>query len=116
MSKASFFIGEPVTFKKGVKIYPPKIKDVVSNPHFSLFGRMLTYSQEEIEDIFVKEKKDLTSFPTPMEFLLGNCYNSKEFEILCKEAFEFFLKTKVDFLYDQKKILIGDLEQVLKGL
>jgi hypothetical protein len=47
---------------------------------------------------------------------LGNCYNSKEFEILCKEAFEFFLKTKVDFLYDQKKILIGDLEQVLKGL
>lgn len=116
MSKACFFIGEPVAFKKGVKIYPPKVKDVASNQHFSLFGRMLTYSQEEIEDIFVKEKKDLTSFPTPMEFLLGNCYNSKEFEILCKEAFEFFLKTKVDFLYDQKKILIGDLEQVLKGL
>ena len=116
MSKAAFFIGEPVTFKKGIKIYPPKTRDVVSNPYFFLFGKMLTYSQEEIEDIFVEEKKDLTSFPTPIEFLLNNCYNNKEFEALCKQAFEFFLKTKVDFLYDQKQILIGDLESVLKGL
>jgi len=76
----------------------------------------LTYSQEEIEDIFVKEKKDLSSFPTPMEFMLNNCYNSKEFNFLCKQAFKFFLKVDVDFLYEEKIIVIGSLQDILKNI
>ena len=109
MNKELFFICEPVEFKPGIKIYPPTVKDVITNPLFGHFEKILTYSQEEIEDIFVKEKKDLSSFPTPIEFMLGNCYNSKEFEFLCKQAFKFFLKTDVDFLYEQKLIVIGSL-------
>jgi len=77
---------------------------------------VLTYSQEEIEDIFVKEKKDLSSFPTPIEFLLNNCYHNADYERICKEAFKFFLKTDVDFLYDKKLILIGKIEDVLKNI
>ena len=116
MSKELFFIGAPVQFKPGVNIYPPKVKEVVSNPGYNSYSRVLTYSQEEIEDIFVKEKRDLDHFPTPLEFLLNNCYHNKDYEAVCKNAFQFFLKSEVDFLYDKKIILVGRIEEVLKNL
>ena len=116
MSKELFFMGLPFEFKQGVHIYPPMIKDVVGNDSFSSFCQILTYSQEEIEDIFVKEKIELDSFPTPMEFLLNNCYHDKKYEKLTKQAFEFFIKQKVDFLYDKKIIVIGSLEDILKSI
>ena len=116
MSKELFFIGAPVQFKPGVNIYPPKVKEVVSNPGYNSYSRVLTYSQEEIEDIFVKEKRDLDHFPTPLEFLLNNCYHNKDYEVVCKNAFQFFLKSEVDFLYDKKIILVGRIEEVLKNL
>ena len=116
MSKELFFIGAPVQFKTGVYIYPPTLKEVITNQGYGNYLRVLTYSQEEIEDIFVKEKKDLSSFPTPIEFLLNNCYHNADYERICKEAFKFFLKTDVDFLYDKKLILIGKIEDVLKNI
>ena len=116
MSKELFFIGAPVQFKPGVNIYPPKVKEVVSNPGYNSFSRVLTYSHEEIEDIFIKEKKEVDSFPTPLEFLLNNCYHNKDYENICKKAFRFFLKSEVEFLYDKKAILIGRIEDVLKEL
>ena len=116
MSKELFFIGAPVQFKTGIQIYPPSVKEVIVNNKYNSFTKVLTYSQEEIEDIFVKEKKDLSSFPTPIEFLLNNCYHDAQYEQICKEAFKFFLKTDVDFLYDKKLILIGKIEDVLKNI
>lgn len=115
MSKESFFLGVPVEFKPGIKIYPPTLKEVVSS-NFTAFNRILTYSQEEIEDIFVKEKKNLDSFPTPIEFLLNNCYHNKQYEYLCKKAFYFFLKAEVDFLYEKKLIIIGNIRDIVKNL
>lgn len=116
MSKELFFIGEPLEFKKGVVIYPPKLKDVIGCNFYSVYIQILTYSQEEIEDIYVKEKKDLSVFPTPIEFMLNNCYHKKEYEIACKQAFKFFLKVDVDFLYEQKLIVIGSLEEIVKTI
>ena len=86
MSKELFFIGAPAKFKTGVQIYPPSVKEVIVNNKYTAFTKVLTYSQEEIEDIFVKEKKDLTSFPTPIEFLLNNCYHDAQYEQICKES------------------------------
>ena len=116
MSKELFFIGAPVQFKTGVKIYPPTLNEVITTLDYISYIRVLTYSQEEIEDIFVKDKKELANLPTPMEFLLNNCYHNKEYEQICKEAFKFFLKADVDFLYEKKMILVGKLEDVLKNL
>ena len=116
MSKELFFIGEPLEFKKGIVIYPPKLKDVISCNLYSIYTQILTYSQEEIEDIYVKEKKDLTVFPTPIEFMLNNCYHKKEYENACKQAFKFFLKVDVDFLYEQKLIVIGSLAEIVKTI
>ena len=116
MSKELFFIGAPVEFKKGVFIYPPKINEVITNKYFGAYCQVLTYSQEEIEDIFTKEKIDFEQLLTPMEFLLNNCYNDKNYQTICKKAFEFFLHQPIDFLYDKKIIIVGSLEEVLKGI
>ena len=116
MSKELFFIGAPVEFKKGVFIYPPMLKEVITNKYFGAYCQVLTYSQEEIEDIYAKEKIDFQQLLTPMEFLLNNCYNDKNYQLICKQAFEFFLHQPVDFLYDKKIIIVGSLEEVLKGI
>ena len=116
MNKELFFLNEPVIFKQGVKIYPPKIKDVVANQNYNIYSRLLTYSQEEVEDEFVEAGKTLETYPTPLEFILSNAYHNKTYEKMCKEAFQFFLHQEVSFLYDQKAIIIGKLEQVLKEI
>ena len=116
MSKELFFVGAPVEFKTGINIYPPSLRDVITNHGYGTFLKILTYSQEEIEDIFVQEKKDLSSFPTPIEFMLNNCYHNQDYEKVCKQAFKFFLKTEVDFLYEKKIIIIGNLKKILQSL
>ena len=114
MSKEAFFICEPVEFKPGIKVYPPKVKDVVSNQDYGIYSRILTYSQEEVEDEFVEADKKLDSYPTPLEFMLNNSYHHKEYERRCKEAFKFFIGQEVTFLYEQKLIVIGEIEEILK--
>jgi hypothetical protein len=44
MSKELFFIGEPYEFKPNIKIYPPTVKEVVTNNNYGFYGRLLTYS------------------------------------------------------------------------
>jgi hypothetical protein len=57
MNKEIFFIGAPFKFKPGIFIYPPSVKEVITNPRFGVYSRLLTYSQEEIEDEFLEDKK-----------------------------------------------------------
>ena len=114
MSKELFFINEPREFKPGIKIYPPKVKEVVACNDYNIYSRLLTYSQEEVEDEFLEAKKTLDIYPTPMEFLLSNSYHNKEYEFQAKAAFEFFIHEKVTFLYEQKLIIVGEIEEVIK--
>lgn len=116
MIKELFFIGKPVQFKAGIYIYPPSLNDVITNINYGNYVKVLTYSQEDIEDLFSKEKKETTTFLTPIEFMLNNCYNNQQYEQICKEAFKFFIREEVDFLYDKKMIIIGNLEKVLENL
>ena len=114
MNKEMFFINEPVEFKPGIKIYPPKVKEVIANEHYNVYGRLLTYSQEEVEDEFLQEKRELDKYPTPFEFLLSNSYHNKEYEKHCKNAFQFFIHQEVNFFYDQKLIIVGNIKEILK--
>ena len=77
MNKELYFIGEPFQFKPGILIYPPKVKDVITNQYYGHFGKLLTQSQEDIEDRFIEEKNPQEVYPTPFEALLNNCYNHK---------------------------------------
>lgn len=116
MSNAAFFIGAPVQFKSGISIYPPYVKDIINNPRFGLYEKVLTYAQEEIEDELVETGEKIDKFPTPLEFMLDNSKKSKEYKFICEEAFEFFLKQKVTFLFEQKMIVVGELKQVLSTI
>lgn len=113
MIKESAFLGYPEDFHEKFLIYPPKMKDVIGNKKFSQYRQILTFSQEELDDEFLKKQE---SAPTPFEFLLVNSYHSKEFEAIAKEAFYFFTKQEVTFLYEKKMILIGDVAKELKRI
>ena len=114
MSKELFFISAPVEFKPGIMVYPPTVRDVITNPLFGHFERVLTYSQEEIEDEFLDTKKQLDVYPTPIEFLLNNSYHNEQYRELCLRAFQFFIHEEVSFLYEQKMIVVGNLQEILK--
>ena len=114
MSKELFFLCQPKEFKPGIKIYPPTVSDIVINEHFGQYSMLLTYSQEDIEDEFLNIKKKLDVYPTPIEFMLNNSYHNKQYEELCKAAFKFFIHEEVTFLYEQKIIVIGNIQEILK--
>ena len=114
MSKELSFICEPSQFKPGIKIYPPTVRQVITCERYNLYGHILTYSQEEVEDELLEAEKTLESYPTPLEFLLSNSYHNKQYEQACKEAFQFFLHEEVTFLYEEKLIVIGNIKDVLR--
>ena len=114
------FIGEPLNFNDKFKIYPPTIKEVVSNPLYTQFLKVLTISQEDIQDELSEKNKEQQlpsgeqqKIPTPFEFLLINSYYHAEFQEVVKLAFEFFIHQKVSFYFEEKKIIIGDLKKLI---
>lgn len=113
MNSSGFLINEPVKFRNICKVYSPTIKEILTEDNFPVYRKLLTLSQEEIEDEYMKKDLDLKDVLTPLEYLLNTSFNNKDLEVLSKKAFEFFLHEPVSFLYDQKKILVGDVEEIL---
>jgi hypothetical protein len=80
MIDANVFLALPVKFKDICEIYPPKVKEVVANPALLQIYKILTYTQEDIEDLLAEHKdagikiEGQTNTPTPLEFLLINSY------------------------------------------
>lgn len=111
MINACAFIGLPLNFHNKLEIYPPTVKDVLTVPRYGMYQHIFTITAEDIMDQMRKDGYDQFVFPTPFEFLLGNCYNSPEFCALTMEAFEFFCHTKVTFLYMEKKIALGEYDK-----
>ena len=116
MINEKFFLGLPQEFHNKCKIYSPTIKEIIVNDNFTKFKAILTISQEEIEDDFVKNNIESNEIPTPFEYLLATSYHNKNFERLAYAAFQFFIKEPVTFIYDQKKILIGNLLDIIPKL
>lgn len=104
------FMGEPVPYKAGIFFYPPTVKDVMCNPLYSAFEKVLTVTQEELwDELIQKEQEDytisVTTAPTPFEYLMASCHSSPDFMSVTQGAFEFFLKEKVIISPSQKIIL-----------
>ena len=108
----SFFLGYPSEFKEVCLIYPPKVKEVACCKNFQLLARVLTLSQEEIEDEYRRANLDINNLPNPFEYLMTNTYNSLQFRKLVEDAFLLFTKEKVIFLFDKKLLAVGDLSDV----
>ena len=116
MSNELSFLGYPKLFRDGIEIYPPKVKDVVANNFFGIYERILTYSQEEVEDELMEAEKAMEIYPTPLEYLLNNAYHNEQYREKAKEAFEFFTHQKVEFLYEIKTIVFGSITDVVKNM
>lgn len=112
MINTGFLLGYPVDFKHICMVYPPKVKDVVTNQNYNIYSRLLTLSQEEIEDEYVKAQLDLKELLSPFEYILNNAYNSPQFKRLLEQAFFLFTHETIMILFEQKEIIIGDIKEV----
>jgi hypothetical protein len=116
-----FFLGLPQSFHGKLTFYPPTVLQVYAEKDFNKFRQVLTLSQEDIDDIFTGaakgDYKEYTkSIPTPIEFLLGNCYNNVAYKAIVENAFKFFFRTEISFLYEKKQIIIGKLTDLIKNV
>ena len=109
MTNEVFFLNFPKEFKNLCLVYPPTVKDIVTNKQYSFYTHFLTISQEEIEDEYTKEGLDIKDILTPFEYILNLAYNNEQMKILIQQAFYFFIHEKVGFLFTDKKIMIGDI-------
>ena len=120
MINEQVFINAPLNFEKGVKIYPPTVKEVITQSYFPIFRKLLMSSQEDIEDDIEEKVKNkelkIDKIPTPLEVLFSSIAQDKRVEMLAKEGFKFFTHEEVTFLIEQKIVIIGNLEKKLKTI
>ena len=116
MTDIRAFIGAPLNFKNKLNIYPPSVREVITNPKFGIYLQVFTTAEEDIRDLFKKDGKETEKYPTPFEFLLANCYHDAEVREVTIEAFDFFCHTKISFLFEEKKIIIGDIEKLVQEI
>jgi hypothetical protein len=53
-----------------LKVYPPKIKEVITNPNFNIFYKLLTLTQDDIKDEVSSRLKEGEELPSPFEYLI----------------------------------------------
>ena len=70
MLNPAILIGSPLNFKGKINIYPPLVRDVVTNPNFGVYYRVLTITQEDIRDELKDRLGEGEKMPTPFEYLM----------------------------------------------
>lgn len=116
MINANFFIGEPINFNKKFFIYPPTVREVITIQNFNKYLYLLTITQDDLNDEFLPKLTVGQNVPTPFEYILANCYANKNFAKLVQEAFKLFIHQDVTFFYEQKTIIVGNLEKMVQSL
>lgn len=130
MIDSKILLNIPFDFDTLCKVYPPTVKDVVSKKEVLVYRELLCKSQEEIEDDFSNDELATIELPdmneeqenneekflTPLEFLLSSAYHNEEVHKLVLNAFKFFTQEDVTLFFQEKKILFGKGEEILKKL
>ena len=116
MLNPTILIGEPLNYKGKINIYPPTVKQVVTNPSFGVFYKILTMTQEDIRDEVKERLAEGEVAPTPFEYLILNCQYINGFSAVLRNAFQFFCKTDIGFLFEEKKIIIGNVEELVQTI
>ena len=112
MIDPSILIGEPLDFQGKLKIYPPRVKDVVANPNFGAYYKILTMTQEEVAEEVQSKLKQNETMPTPFEYLLLHCAYFPDFLELTQKAFDFFCKSPITIILQEGKIVFGKEEVI----
>ena len=116
MIDASFFLGYSLPFENICEVYPPKIKDIVTNKNYPVYKKLFFTSQEDIEDEFVEQKVSFDKLPTPLEYIFTFAEVDEQMAEVIRNGFEFFIHEPVTLLTDQNMIVIGDLAQELSKI
>ena len=106
------FLGLPIKFKDICSIYPPTVKEVISNDKFDIYQSLFIMTQEELDEAYLKEE-DIIQIPTPFQYLLMNYYQNDEVKELIEEAFDFFVREPVTIVPEIEMLLIGKSEDEL---
>ena len=116
MLNPTILIGEPLNYKGKINIYPPTVKQVVTNPSFGVFYKLLTITQDDVKDELKDKITAGEQMPTPFEYLILNCQYVSGFSTILRGAFQFFCKTDIGFLFEEKKIIIGNVEELVQTI
>ena len=113
MINAAAFLGLPIPFKDICKIYPPKITEIVSDNNYPVYRKLFFITQEDIEDEYTEQKLPFDNMPTPFEYLFKLSEIDLNLKNIILDGFKFFIKEPVTLLFEQKIIVIGDLNKIL---
>ena len=116
MLNPAILIGEPLSFKNKLNVYPPTVKQVVTNPNFNIFYKVLTLTQEDIQDELKDKFNPEDKIPSPFEYLLLNCQHVQGFMPILRGAFQMFCQTDVGFLFEEKRLIIGNIEEIVETI
>ena len=73
MTDIRAFIGAPLNFKNKISIYPPSVREVITNPNFNVFYKLLTLTQDDTKEEIGDKLGEGEELPTPFEYLMLNC-------------------------------------------
>ena len=96
------------------ELYPDAHCELNYDSIFHLLIAVMLSAQTTDISVNKVTPKLFEKYPTPLEFILNNSYHNKDYEFLCKQAFQFFIHEEVSFLYEQKLIVVGNVQDVLK--
>lgn len=115
------FLRVPIPFKHDISIYVPSVKDSVENPSFNQWLSLLTISQFDIENtmfdlknLHPEEPYDLSTVPTPLQYLCQSARAIPMFNNTLIAALEFFLQQEVFIVYDNNEIWVGNIDKILE--
>ena len=106
------FLGFPIKFRDVCEIFPPKVNDVVGNERFNVYLSLFTITQEELDEIYLKDKS-VKRVPTPFQYLMMNYYSEEGMRSYIEEAFKLFVHEPVTIVPEIEMLLIGKSEDEL---
>lgn len=113
MINPSFFLGYPVDFGNICKVYPPKIKDILTEKNYPVYKKLFFSSQEDIEDEYTENNISFDELPTPLGYLFVMAQVDPKIKEIIQDGFKFFTHEPVTMLADQQILVVGDLTEVL---
>ena len=113
MIDSNAFLGLPIQFKDICKVYPPKIKELLTEINYPVYKKIFLSSQEDIEDEYTEQKLPLDNIPTPLGYLFALAAEDVRIKQIILDGFQFFIKEPVLLLMEKQMIIIGDLKENL---
>ena len=109
------FLGLPIAFDNVCQIYAPRIKEILAEPNYPVYRKLLMSSQEDIEDDFTEMHLSTSEAPSPFEYLFELSKSDIRLKKMVEDGFKFFIHEPVTLLIDGRLIIVGDLKEELKN-